>query len=149
MEQTHYIKPGRFDRVFNGAVGWLARRGVSLMGSAELSVRGRTSGEWRRLPVNPLPYEGGPYLISARGHSQWVRNLRAAGGGRLQVGRRTRTFTAVELPDEEKPELLRRYLRRWGWEVGRFFGDVNADSTDAELLAAAHRHPVFRITVSD
>ncbi|MDH2388913.1 nitroreductase family deazaflavin-dependent oxidoreductase [Streptomyces sp. HNM0663] len=149
MEQTHYIKPGRFDRVFNGAVGWLARRGVSLMGSAELSVRGRTSGEWRRLPVNPLPYEGGPYLISARGHSQWVRNLRAAGGGRLQVGRRTRPFTAVELPDEEKPELLRRYLRRWGWEVGRFFGDVNADSTDAELLAAAHRHPVFRITVSD
>ncbi|WP_267243367.1 nitroreductase family deazaflavin-dependent oxidoreductase [Streptomyces sp. PR69] len=148
MEQTHYIKPGRFDRALNGAVGWLARHGVSLMGTAELSVRGRTSGEWRRLPVNPLPYEGGPYLISARGHSQWVRNLRAAGGGRLQTGRRTRPFTAVELPDEEKPELLRRYLKRWGWEVGRFFGEVNADSTDAELLAAAHRHPVFRITVT-
>ncbi|MFI1869879.1 nitroreductase family deazaflavin-dependent oxidoreductase [Streptomyces jumonjinensis] len=151
MQQTHstphYIKPNRVDSIMNTAIGWLARRGVSLLGTAELSVRGRTSGEWRSIPVNPLPYEGGPYLISARGHSHWVRNLRAAGGGRLQLGRRVQEFTAVELPDEEKPALLRVYLKRWGWEVGRFFGDVTADSTDEELLAAAHRHPVFRITV--
>ncbi|MEO3978334.1 nitroreductase family deazaflavin-dependent oxidoreductase [Streptomyces sp. CAU 1734] len=147
QSRSHYIKPTRADSVFNGAVAWLARRGVSLLGTAELSVRGRTSGEWRSIPVNPLPYEGGPYLISARGHSQWVRNLRAAGGGQLRVGRRTQRFTAVELPDAEKPALLRTYLKRWGWEVGRFFGEVNADSTDEELLAAAHKHPVFRITI--
>ncbi|MFF7202804.1 nitroreductase family deazaflavin-dependent oxidoreductase [Streptomyces sp. NPDC008141] len=149
MSQTHYIKPGRLDTIINGSIAWLARRGISLMGTAELSVRGRTSGEWRSIPVNPLPYEGGPYLISARGHSQWVRNLRAAGGGRLQLGRKTQRFTAVELADEEKPALIRTYLERWGWEVGRFFGDVNAKSTDEELLAAAHKHPVFRITVTD
>ncbi|MDX3523021.1 nitroreductase family deazaflavin-dependent oxidoreductase [Streptomyces scabiei] len=144
---SHYIRTKPFDRALNGFVGWLARRGVSLLGTAELSVRGRKSGEWRRLPVNPLPYEGGPYLVSARGHSEWVRNMRAAGGGRLQVGRRVQEFTAVELPDEEKPVVLRTYLKKWGWEVGRFFGDVSADSTDEELLAAAPRHPVFRITV--
>lgn len=110
-------------------------------------MRGRRSGEWRRLPVNPLPYEGGPYLVSARVHSEWVRNMRAAGGGRLQVGRRVvQEFTAVELRDGEKPVVLHTYLK-WGWEVGRFFGDVTADSTDAELLAAAPKHPVFRITV--
>ncbi|MEU9607038.1 nitroreductase family deazaflavin-dependent oxidoreductase [Streptomyces sp. NPDC048057] len=143
----HYIKPGRLDTALNGLVRWFARRGVSLMGTAELSVLGRTSGEWRCIPVNPLSYEGATYLVSARGHSQWVRNLRAAGGGRLALGRRTQHFTAVELTDEEKPALLRDYLRRWGWEVGRFFGDVDANSTDEELLAAAHRHPVFRITV--
>ncbi|MFD6416086.1 nitroreductase family deazaflavin-dependent oxidoreductase [Streptomyces sp. NPDC060194] len=148
MTTTHYIRPGRFDNAVNGVIGWLARRGVSLAGTAELSVLGRRSGEWRRLPVNPLPYEGGPYLVSARGHSEWVRNLRAAGGGRLRVGRRTREFTAVELPDAEKPVILRTYLEKWGWEVGRFFGDVDARSTDEELLAAAHRHPVFRITVT-
>ncbi|MEV6401175.1 nitroreductase family deazaflavin-dependent oxidoreductase [Streptomyces sp. NPDC051907] len=148
MTQSHYIKPNRFDSLLNGAVGWLARHGVSVAGTAELSVRGRTSGEWRRIPVNPLPYEGGPYLISARGHSEWVRNMRAAGGGQLRVGRRTRQFTAVELPDEEKPALLRTYLERWGWEVGRFFEEVDAKSTDEELLAAADKHPVFRITVT-
>ncbi|MEV7340997.1 nitroreductase family deazaflavin-dependent oxidoreductase [Streptomyces sp. NPDC093544] len=145
---AHYIKPKPFDRAMNGLVGWLARRGVSLLGSAELSVKGRKSGEWRKVPVNPLPYEGGPYLISARGHSEWVRNLRAAGGGRLQVGRRTQEFTAVELPDAEKPLVLRTYLKKWGWEVGRFFGDVDVNSSDEELLAAAPKHPVFRITVN-
>ncbi|MFJ6567565.1 nitroreductase family deazaflavin-dependent oxidoreductase [Streptomyces sp. NPDC091292] len=144
---TTYIKPNSFDRMLNTSIGWLARRGVSLMGTAELSVIGRKSGEWRRTPVNLLPYEGGPYLVSARGHSEWVRNMRAAGGGRLQVGRRTQEFTAVELSDEEKPVILRTYLKKWGWEVGRFFGEVTADSTDEELLAAAPRHPVFRITV--
>ncbi|MFJ6698978.1 nitroreductase family deazaflavin-dependent oxidoreductase [Streptomyces sp. NPDC091272] len=148
MSATHYVKPGRFDNLLNGAVGWLARRGVSLLGTAELSVQGRKSGEWRRLPVNPLPYAGGPYLVSARGHSEWVRNMRAAGGGKLQVGRRTQQFTAVEVTDAEKPVILRTYLKKWGWEVGRFFGDVTADSTDAELLAAAPKHPVFRITLT-
>lgn len=144
---AHYIKPNAFDRATNNLIGWLARRGVSLMGSAELSVLGRKSGEWRKVPVNPLPYEGGPYLVSARGHSEWVRNMRAAGGGQLKVGRRVQEFTAVELPDAEKTVVLRTYLKKWGWEVGRFFGDVNADSTDEELLAAAPKHPVFRITV--
>ncbi|MFD5624734.1 MULTISPECIES: nitroreductase family deazaflavin-dependent oxidoreductase [unclassified Streptomyces] len=147
MSSAHYVRPKPFDKAVNGVVGWLARRGVSILGTAELSVMGRKSGEWRKVPVNPLPYAGGPYLISARGHSEWVRNVRAAGGGRLRVGRRTREFTAVELPDAEKPVVLRTYLKKWGWEVGRFFGDVDVNSTDEELLAAAPKHPVFRITV--
>ncbi|ELP63490.1 nitroreductase family deazaflavin-dependent oxidoreductase [Streptomyces turgidiscabies] len=145
---AHYMKPKAFDRAMNGFIGWLTRHGLSVMGTAELSVLGRKSGEWRRVPVNPLPYEGGPYLVSARGHSEWVRNMRAAGGGRLKVGRRVQEFTAVELPDAEKPVVLRTYLKKWGWEVGRFFGDVDANSTDEELLAAAPKHPVFRITVT-
>ncbi|AZK92824.1 nitroreductase [Streptomyces tsukubensis] len=116
------------------------------MGTAELSVLGRSSGEWRSIPVNPLGLEGADYLVSARGHSQWVRNMRAAGGGRLTLGRKVRHFSAVELTDAEKPAVLRAYLERWGWEVGRFFDGVTASSTDEELLAAAPRHPVFRIT---
>ncbi|MGX2998627.1 nitroreductase family deazaflavin-dependent oxidoreductase [Streptomyces sp. JNUCC 64] len=143
---THYLAPHRFTRAVNRVVGRLARHGVSLHGSAELSVRGRESGEWRRVPVNPLAHPGGPYLVSTRGNSAWVRNLRAAQGGRLRVGRRDWEFTSVELSDEEKPEVLRRYLERWGWEVSRMFGGLTARSTDAELLAAAPRHPVFRLT---
>ncbi|WP_246150140.1 nitroreductase family deazaflavin-dependent oxidoreductase [Streptomyces qinzhouensis] len=143
---AHYLRPGRLDRVFGALVGRLARRGVSLMGTAELSVIGRSSGEWRSIPVNPLAFEGADYLVSARGHSQWVRNMRAAGGGRLTLGRKVRHFTAVELTDAEKPAVLRTYLERWGWEVGRFFDGVTATATDEELLAAAPRHPVFRIT---
>ncbi|MEV5508504.1 nitroreductase family deazaflavin-dependent oxidoreductase [Streptomyces orinoci] len=143
---AHYIKPGFADRLAGAVVGRLARHGVSLAGAAELSVRGRVSGEWRQLPVNPLEFGGGHYLVSARGEGQWVRNMRAAGEGRLQVGSTVRRFTATELPDEEKPAVLRAYLERWGRQVGRFFDGVDARSGDAELLRIASRHPVFRIS---
>ncbi|MGW7368684.1 nitroreductase family deazaflavin-dependent oxidoreductase [Streptomyces sp. NPDC054841] len=144
----HYVKANAFEMRMNGIVGWLARRGVSLLGSAELSVRGRKSGLMQRIPVNPFTQDGAQYLVSARGHSQWVRNMRAAGGGELRVGRKVRTFTAVETPDSEKLPVLRGYLGRWGWEVDRFFKGVTAKSSDAEILAAAPDHPVFRITVA-
>ncbi|MER6996116.1 nitroreductase family deazaflavin-dependent oxidoreductase [Streptomyces sp. NPDC000410] len=143
-----YIKVNALETRMHKFVAWLARRGVSMLGSAELSVRGRKSGTMQRVPVNPFTHDGGQYLVSARGHSQWVRNMRAAGGGELRVGRTVRGFTAVEIPDDEKPAVLRGYLERWGWEVGRFFQGVTAKSSDAEILAAAPDHPVFRITVT-
>jgi F420H(2)-dependent quinone reductase len=74
-----------------------------------------------------------------------VRNVRANPQGRLRVGRRVENFTATELPDDEKPPLLREYLRRWKWEVGAFFGGVGPDSSDEELRRIAPDHPVFRI----
>ncbi|OKH98150.1 nitroreductase [Streptomyces sp. CB02923] len=141
-----YDKPGRLTVRLNGVIGWFARHGVSFAGAADLAVRGRTSGTWRRVPVNPLTYRGSTYLVSARGTSAWVRNLRAAGGGTLRVGRRTRSFTAEELPAAETPELLRAYLKRWGWEVKLHFGGAGTDSSDEELLAVAPGHPVFRLT---
>ena len=49
------------------------------------------------------------------------------------------------LSNDGKPPLLRAYLRRWSWEVGVFFGGVDADSSDEELRRIAPDHPVFRI----
>ncbi|MEG3628270.1 nitroreductase family deazaflavin-dependent oxidoreductase [Streptomyces poriticola] len=143
----YYLKAGPLAVRFNRLVGRLARHGISLAGSAEMSVRGRKSGRMQRIPVNPLTHERGQYLVSARGHSQWVRNMRAAGGGELRVGRRVRPFTAVELPDAEKLPILRAYLEKWGWEVNQYFQGVTARSTDAEIMASAADHPVFRIEV--
>jgi deazaflavin-dependent oxidoreductase (nitroreductase family) len=145
----YYLKGSPMTVRMNSVIGWLARHGLSLAGSAELSVRGRKSGQMQRIPVNPHTYEGAQYLVSARGHSQWVRNMRAAGSGELRVGRRVRTFTAQELPDAEKAAVLRTYLERWGWQVKDYFKGVTATSSDEELLAAAPDHPVFRITVAD
>lgn len=146
--QPYYLQGSPSAIRMNSVIGWLARRGVSLLGSQELSVRGRKSGQLQRIPVNLHTYEGVQYLVSARGHSQWVRNMRAAGGGELRVGRRTRTFTGVEIADDEqKMVVVRAYLERWGWEVNQYFQGITAKSTDAELLAACPDHPVFRITI--
>jgi len=142
----HYQRAGWFTKnVFNRIVAFLTRRGVSVAGSRVLEVPGRTTGEPRRTPVNPLTFEGERYLVAPRGHTQWVRNLRVSGSGRLLVGRRAELFTASELPDDEKPPLLRAYLKRWKWEVGQFFGGVGPDAPEEELRRIGPDHPVFRL----
>jgi hypothetical protein len=144
-EAAHFKQPGWFTRrVFNPLVALLSRSGLSLAGSRVLEVQGRKSGEWRQTPVNPLPYEGARYLVAPRGTTQWVRNIRVSGRGRL-VGRGSEEIAVTEVADPDKPPILRAYLAKWKWEIGAFFEGVGPDSSDAELLAIALKHPVFRI----
>lgn len=145
----HYQRPGWFTtNVFNRLVAGLTRVGVSVYGSRVLEVKGRKSGEWRQTPVNLLRYADTDYLVSPRGQTQWVKNLRASNQGRLRVGRRTEPFTAVEVSDKDKPPLLRAYLKKWKFEVGVFFAGVGPESSDEELRRIAPDHPVFRLTKS-
>ncbi|MEU7295445.1 nitroreductase family deazaflavin-dependent oxidoreductase [Streptomyces exfoliatus] len=146
---AHVMKPGWLTvNVFNRAVAWMTRRGISVWGSRVLAVRGRKSGEWRRTPVNLLTVDGVRYLVAPRGHVQWTHNMRAAGGGQLILGKHVQDFTAVEVADDDKPALLRAYLKRWKAEVGVFFGGVGPDSSDDELRAVAPKHPVFLVTTT-
>lgn len=143
----HVQKPGWFTvNVFNRSVAWLTKRGISIWGSRVLAVRGRKSGALRTTPVNLLTVEGRQYLVAPRGHVQWTHNMRAAGGGELRLGRNVDTFTATEVADDDKPTLLRAYLKRWKAEVGVFFNGVGPDSSDEELRRIAPDHPVFAIT---
>ncbi len=147
MPETHYQAPGWFTQhVFNPVVALLTRTGISLAGSRVLEVRGRKSGEPRQVPVNLLAYEGRRYLVAPRGQTQWVRNLRAAGEGRLLLGRRAEAFTCTEVADDERPPILRAYLKRWKWEVGQFFAGVGPDAPDDELRRIAPDHPIFLIS---
>jgi deazaflavin-dependent oxidoreductase (nitroreductase family) len=142
-----YIEPGAATKMFNSAVHALTKLGVSVWGSRVLSVKGRTSGEPRTTPVNLLTLDGQQYLVAPRGITQWVRNIRAANGeGELHLGRRIQPFTAVELADDDKPPVLRAYLRRWKAEVGVFFDGVDASAPDAKLREIAPGYPVFRVT---
>ena len=105
-----------------------------------LHVRGRNTGQRRSVPVNVLKLDGERYLVSPRGGADWVRNLRAVDGGELEYGRRrAQPFTAVELPDEEKPRVIAAYLDRWGNQVRSQF----------EALPDPADHPVFRIKAGE
>ncbi|MFE3441487.1 nitroreductase family deazaflavin-dependent oxidoreductase [Nocardia sp. NPDC059180] len=142
---NRYIGPGRGEATMNRIANLLPKLGISVMGSRLLAVRGRKSGEWRTTMVNVMDADGARYLVAPRGHTQWVRNLRVAGGGELRLGRKVEAFTVSEVDDADKVPLLRLYLKRWGWEVGRFFDGITKDSTDDELAAVAPGFPVFRI----
>ena len=150
MPEAMYKKPGWFTKnVFNRMVAGLHRLGLGVQGSQTLAVRGRKSGEMRTNPVNPFEIDGRTYLLSPRGTTQWVRNLRAAGGeGELRSGRKVRHFHAEEVPDSDKLPLLRLYMDRWSWEVKGFMG-IDADAPDEELIRIAPDHPAFVLSFED
>ena len=146
----HYRAPGWLTRnVFNRAVAFLTRHGLSILGSRVLAVKGRTSGVWRTTPVNLLEHEGRRYLVSARGEGHWVRNLRSAGTGELRIGSRSESFRGRELSDQEKVPVLRAYLKRWKVEVGAFFDGVGPNSSDNQFQAIAAKHPAFEVMPID
>jgi deazaflavin-dependent oxidoreductase (nitroreductase family) len=145
VTETRYLQPGKSSHVFNKVVAKLTELGVSVWGSRVLTVAGRKTGEPRSTPVNLLTVDGVDYLVAARGETQWVRNLRVAGQGQLRVGRRDETFTYRELGDDEKPAVLRAYLKRWKFEVGAFFEGIDADASDEQLRGIAPGYPVFEV----
>ena len=136
MTDRAYVRPPWAARVIGGRMARLFKPSMVSL----LSVPGRTTGEWRSNSVVVLDYDGGRYLVSAYGDTEWSRNLRAAGHGRLKQKGRTEEFTAVEVPTEQLPALLDAYVERFGKmpTVGSTFRSI-PDPAD---------HPTFKITTT-
>ena len=142
---VRYEKPNRAARAANAAIRWLAEMGVSIAGTRALRVRGRKTGKQRAVVINLLTVDGVDYLVSPRGNTQWARNVRAAGVVELGPRWRRARVRATEVDDAVKPEVLRRYLARWYWQVKGYVAGLTPGSTDEQLLAAAPSIPVFAL----
>lgn len=145
MGTTHYQQPNRAALAANAAIRWLAEMGVSIAGTRAVRVRGRKTGQPRSVVVNLLSVDGVDYLVSPRGNTQWARNVRAAGVVEVGPRWRRRRALAGEVDDAAKPDVLRRYLARWYWQVKDFVPDLTPDSGDEQLRAAARAIPVFAL----
>jgi deazaflavin-dependent oxidoreductase (nitroreductase family) len=142
---VRYDEPDRAARAANALIRWLAELGISIAGTRALRVRGRKTGKLRGVVVNVLTVDGVDYLVSPRGTTQWVRNVRAAGV--VDVGPRwhRRELRTTEVADSAKPDLLRRYLDKWYWEVKGHIAGLTPNCGDDELRAAAPSIPVFAL----
>jgi deazaflavin-dependent oxidoreductase (nitroreductase family) len=140
-----YDEPDRAARAANALIRWLAELGISIAGTKSLRVRGRKTGKLRGVVVNVLTVDGVDYLVSPRGTTQWVRNVRATGV--VEVGPRwhRRQLRTTEVADSAKADLLRRYLDRWYWEVKGHIAGLTPDSDNDEVRAAAPSIPVFAL----
>jgi deazaflavin-dependent oxidoreductase (nitroreductase family) len=114
-------------------------------GTRVIEVKGRSSGVWRSNPVRMLEMDGQRYLVAMYGESNWVKNLRAQGGGRLRMGSHVTDFLAVELIGKDKLPVLRAYFKRWWSLVAKLTTVTSPDAPDEEILKAASLHPVFRL----
>lgn len=141
-----------FVRAPNALVRRLLRLGFPMGPNTLLTVRGRRSGQPRTVPVAVTEVDGRRFVIGAYGDVQWVRNLRAAGGGEIVLDGRETTITARQL-DPAAAEWFYRdvvgpYLRRQPRilqaMVRAVFGYVAPDILTDPALAAQKR-PVFEL----
>jgi deazaflavin-dependent oxidoreductase (nitroreductase family) len=138
-----YDEPHRLARAANELFRWLS--GISVAGSHALRVRGRKTGKLRAVVVNLMTVDGRNFVVSPRGNTQWARNARAAGHVEMGPRWRSREVRVVEVADDAKPELLKRYLQRWYWEVKGHVGGLTPDSTEEQIRAVAPSIPVFEL----
>jgi deazaflavin-dependent oxidoreductase (nitroreductase family) len=132
-------------RGVNAVVRPLARLGLTGPRTYLLTVPGRTTGKLWSTPVSIVREGEGRWLVAPYGERNWVKNARAAGWVELRRGRRRERLEVEELGAQDAVPVLRRY-----YELSRFtrrFFDVDLGSSDAEWLAEAPRHPVFRLRV--
>jgi deazaflavin-dependent oxidoreductase (nitroreductase family) len=139
-----YMRPTKLVQWTNRALGWLASFGLSPSDTVTLEVRGRRSGEVRANPVIWIDVDGQHYLVSTRGESEWVRNVRAANGEAVLRRRGRRPVRLEELPPAESAPVLKAYLQKTQWETKRYFS-VAPDAPVEEFARIAPDHPVFRV----
>ena len=130
-----YLKPPLMTRrVFNP----LAMR-FGLAGASTLVVARRRSGTPQSVPVIVVDHGGARYVVSTRGESDWVRNLREAGRAELHTRGDVSAYSATELPIPERPPVIAAYRAAAGATVKSYF----------EKLPDAADHPVFRLDPID
>jgi deazaflavin-dependent oxidoreductase (nitroreductase family) len=129
-EGKPYLKPGF---VMKSVIGPLMMRTGKY---PVLTVEGRTSGKPRSVPIGePLEVDGHRYLVSARGQTNWILNLRSAGCGTLRHRGVSESFRAVEVQGEERDRVIAAYRAWLGKAVEPAFAKL-PDPAD---------HPTFRL----
>lgn len=85
-----YLKPPWFVRKVFNRLAMAANIGETL------TITKRVSGEPQQIPVTTVDVDGGKYLVSTRGESQWVKNIRANPQVTLTVKGVRAVYTATE-----------------------------------------------------
>jgi hypothetical protein len=123
-----YLKPPWFTRKIFNPIAMATGVGHS----ETLTVIKRVSKEPQKIPVTPVEVDGVTYLVSARGETQWVKNVRA--NPKVKLG--TADFVLTETPVETRQPILDAYKGRAGKVVENYFREL-PDPAD---------HPVFTLT---
>jgi deazaflavin-dependent oxidoreductase (nitroreductase family) len=142
--ERHEIKPTSAERFFNRLMGFLVGYGLGPRYMRLLEVRGRKSGRIFTTPVNLVVLDGRRYLVAARGDTAWSLNARASGEVTLKRGSNLDRCRVIEIPNAEKPPVLKSFLDTYASQVQRFF-PVQAGSPVEAFREMAPRAPVFEL----
>jgi deazaflavin-dependent oxidoreductase (nitroreductase family) len=137
-------RPTRLGKLVTRALAWVSGLGLTPPLLLTLQVKGRRSGRLRNTVLVVAEHDGQRYLVSMLGDgSEWVRNVRAAGGEAIVKRGRSRPVRLTEVPVGERGPILKAYCQVA--RSGREHLPVSHDAPLAEFEAVAERYPVFRI----
>jgi hypothetical protein len=137
-------RPTRLGKLVNGAWAWVSGLGLTPQILLTLQVKGRRSGRLRANILVPATYRGQRYLVSMLGNdSEWVRNVRAAGGEAFIKRGRSRPVLLTEIPPGERAPILKAYCQVA--TSGRHHFPVPYTAPLSVFEAIATDYPVFRI----
>jgi hypothetical protein len=123
-----YLKPPWFTaRIFNRIA-----MAFGIGGSTTLIVTKRGSKQPQQIPVVVPEVDGVKYLVSTRGESEWVRNVRADPNVALGKAK----FVAAEVPVEQRAPIIAAYRPLAGKVVEGYWKELPNDAD----------HPVFALT---
>jgi len=129
-----YLKPSAIEtKIFNK----LAMHST-LWDVHTLEVARRNAVDPQRVPVVPVEYDGSLFVVSARGESDWVKNVRTAGIVRVGQKGKFETYAATEVPPDERSGIVTAYRKKTGREVNTYWKKLPLDS----------EHPTFKLTPS-
>jgi hypothetical protein len=129
-----YLKPPWFAvKVFNRIA-----MATGISNSETLTVTRRGSAESQHIPVVTVEVGGTRYLVSTRGESQWVKNVRANSTVILTNKSGAVTYVAHETPTSQREPILTAYQQKAGKAVDGYFRKL-PDPVD---------HPVFALTAT-
>lgn len=138
-------RPHALARALNRSQAALAARGIGPERVVALEVRGRRSGRTVVLPVVVVEHHGEHYLVSMLGEdTNWVRNVRAAGGDVVLRHRGAEEVHLEEVPADRRAKILRRYVDLA--PAARAHVGLNPRAPLADFERIAPGYPVFRIT---
>ena len=123
-----YLKPPWFTRSIFNKIAMMT--GVS--DTETMTVTKRASGQPQQVPVITVDVGGSKYLVSTRGESEWVKNLRA----NPNVTINARSYVAREIPEQDRLPILTAYREKAGRVVEGYFRKLPREAD----------HPVFVLT---
>lgn len=129
-----YLKPPWFTvKIFNRIA-----MATGIAGSETLTLTRRGTGETQQIPVLTVVVDGTRYLVSTRGESQWVKNVRANPTVTLAARGATTRYTAAEIPVDQREPVLAAYRAKAGKAVEGYFRNLPQPSD----------HPVFALNAA-
>ena len=150
-ERTGYLRffyrgwrPTRIGRLWSRVYAWVSGLGLVPRMLLTLHTTDRISGRVNATILVVATYQGQRYLVSMLGESsEWVQNVRAA-GGRASIKRgRLQPVQLTEIAPHERASILKAWTQVA--TSGRHHLPVSHDAPVSAFEAIAGDYPVFRI----